>query len=213
MELNLNQIKDKSEETIKKFGVNINSNLPIIDYQGVRSSDEIIKRVTIMAGMVYIAHQAPTSVIKGWIKEQGLYQYVTDFEKGVLEKNEKKVTSKEILKIKWYVESMWALVWVLGINNNFEAYKPVGDNLIQMVPDVKKKQDFTTLQSNILIRNEKVIYEQVDLYYRLHWYCVDTRLKGLEQSKSDEGTIMERRKALDWVVTPDTKWDEIDLNI
>jgi Domain of unknown function (DUF4272) len=212
MELNFNQIKDKSEEIIKKFGVNINSNLPIIDYQGVRSSDEIIKRVTIMAGMVYIAHQAPTSVIKDWIKEQDLYQYVTDFEKHLLEKNETKVTSKEILKLKWYIESLWALVWVLGINNNFQTDKPVGDDLIQMVPDVKKKQDFTILQSKALMRNEKVIYEQVDLYYRLHWYLVDKRLKGMKNNEFDDRTIMERRKALEWVVNPEEKWDEIDLS-
>lgn len=212
MEFYLNKIKHKSEEEIKKFGVSINSNLPIVDYQGVRSSDEIIKRVTIMAGMVYIAHHAPTSNIKDWIQKQDLYQFVTDFEKDVLEKNEKKITSKEILKLKWYVESLWALVWVLGINNNIEVDKPVGDNLIQMVPDVKKKQDYSTLQSKILMRNEKEIYEQADLYYRLHWHCVDTRLKGLEQSKFDERTITERRIALDWVVTPDSEWNEVDLN-
>jgi Domain of unknown function (DUF4272) len=165
-----------------------------------------------MAGVVYIAHQAPTSVIKGWINEQGLYQYVTDFEKGILEKNETNVTSKEILRLKWYVESLWALVWVLGINNNFQAGEPVGDDLIQLVPDVKKKQDYAALQSNSSMRNEKEIYKQVDLYYRLHWHCVDTRFKGLKHSKFDEGIIMERRQALDWVVTPEKEWDEIDLS-
>jgi hypothetical protein len=44
MELNLNQVKEKSEEKLKNFGVNINPNLPEIDYNGVRSRDDIIKR-------------------------------------------------------------------------------------------------------------------------------------------------------------------------
>lgn len=212
MVLQLNQIKRKSDEIIKKYGANINPQLPILDYQGVRKNDEIIKRVTIMAGMVYIAHQAPPLVIRKWIVEQGLYQYVTEFEKVILEKNEGEVTSEEILKLKWYVESLWALAWVLGINKNFKIDESVGDDLIEMVPDVRKKQNYSILKANTLMLSEKEIYEQADLYYRVHWHCVDTRLKGLNSSKFDEGTIMERRKALDWVITPEKEWDEIDLN-
>lgn len=212
MELNFFKLKEQSEEKIKKYGAKINPNLPIIDYQGVRNSDEIIKRVTIMAGMVYIAHQAPPSIIKGWIEEQDLFNYVTEFEKGILEKSEIEVTPTEIMSLKWYVESLWALVWVLGINNNFRINEPVGDNLIQMVPDVRNKQDFSTLEAQTLMRNEKEIYEQVDLYYRLHWYLVDARLNGKKHNKLDEGTIMERRKALEWVVTPGEEWEKIDLS-
>ncbi|PKR78778.1 hypothetical protein CEY16_03215 [Halalkalibacillus sediminis] len=92
MELQFNQIKKRSEERIKKYGANINQYLPILEYRGVRSNDEIIKRGTIMAGMVYIAHQAPTSVVSEWIVEQGIYSYVTEFERGILDKNEEEVT-------------------------------------------------------------------------------------------------------------------------
>lgn len=210
--LNFNHIKARSEEIIKNYGANINPTLPNIEYQGVRNSDEIINRVTIMAGMVYIAFQAPPSVIREWIEEQGLYQYLTEFEKNILEKSELEVTANDRLKLNWYIESLWAFVWVLGLNKNFQADEPVGDVLIQMVPDVKKKQNFTVLHSIIEMRNEQEIYQQVDLYYRLHWYCVDTRLKGLKQSKFDEGTIMERRRALDWIVHPKEEWAEIDLS-
>lgn len=212
MKLNFYKFKEQSEEKLKSYGVKINLNLPVIDYQGVRNSDEIIKRITIMAGMVYIAHQAPPSIIKGWIEEQDLFQFVTKFEKGILEKSEIEVTPTEIMRLKWYVESLWALVWVLGINNNFLINEPVGDNLIQMVPDVKKKQNSSTIKAQTLMRNDKEIYEQVDLYYRLHWYVVDARLKGIKQNKFNEGTIMERRKAFEWVVTPCEEWDEIDLS-
>jgi hypothetical protein len=212
MKLNFNQIKRKSEDTISKFGANINSNLPMMDYQGLRNKDEVIERVTIMAGMVYIAHQAPPSVIRVWIEDQGLYQHISEFEKGILEKSELKVTSKEILKLKWYVESLWALVWVLGINNTFNVNQPVGDDLIQMVPDIKKGQDFSILEAKALLRNEEEIYEQADLNYRLHWHLVDARLNGKKHSEFDENTIIERRKALEWVVNPEERWDEIDLS-
>lgn len=212
MELNFYEIKNKSEVIIEKYGANINEKLPLIEYQGLRDSDEIIKRVTIMAGMVYIAHEAPPFVIKKWIEEQNLYKYLTEFEQDILEKEEQQVTSNEKLKLKWYVESMWALVWVLRINNNFQIYESVGDDLILMVPDVKKNQYISMLRSKVTMRDKKEIYEQVDLYYRLHWHCVDARIKGSKHSKFDEGTIMERRKALDWVVTPDVEWDDIDLS-
>ena len=51
----------------------------------------------------------------------------------------------------------------------------------------------------------------LDYYYRLHWYCVDERLKG-ENSKLNEGQIYERRKALEWVSDRDCDWDEIEMS-
>lgn len=211
MSLDFNEIKRESEETLKNFGASINPALLLIDYQGVRSRDEIIKRVTIMAGMVYIAYKAPPMVIKEWIEKQGIYEDVTEFEEAILEKSESEITLEDELKLRWYVDSLWALVWVLGINDNFKIDEPVGDTLIQMVPDIRKKEDISKLKETTM-RNEQDIYRQVDLYYRLHWYCVDSRLKGLKQFKFDEGAIMERRRALEWGVAPDEEWDEIELS-
>ncbi|MEI5907015.1 DUF4272 domain-containing protein [Bacillus spongiae] len=212
MELNFIQIKEKSEEIIKEYGVTSNPNLPTIEYQGLRRSEDIISRVTVMAGMVYIAFQAPPAVIREWIHEQRLNQYMTEFEKNILEKDRLEVTPSELLKLKWYLESLWALVWVLDINTNFQPHEPVGNDLLNMVPDVKKKQDFTILQTNNLTRNIKEIYEQTDLYYRLHWYCVDSKLKGIKHFRFDEGTIKERRQALEWVISPKVEWEDIDLS-
>jgi hypothetical protein len=205
-------LKNISENLIISLGGRINPHLPILEYEGIRSSEEILYRVTIMAGMVYIAYKAPTKVIKEWIEQQDIYDYVSDWEKSILNKGEAKVTEDEKLQLRWYVESLWTLVWILGINNNFNLNESVGDNLIEMVPDIKKEEDISVLLKKIVLKTEEEIYEMSDLYYRMHWCLVDARLKGEKFKSFNEGIIMERRKALEWVISPTVDWDDVDLS-
>ncbi|MEH6937531.1 DUF4272 domain-containing protein [Bacillus sp. JJ664] len=210
--IDFNKIKDNSETKIIKSGGKVNRDLPILDYAGTRNINELIYRVTIMAGMIYIAFEAPTKDIKDWIKKQGLYDYVSEWEKSILNKSEVYVTSTEKLQLKWYVESLWTLVWILGINNDYNYKEPVGDNLIQMVPDIKKNENFNVLESSIRLKPENEIYEMTDLYYRTHWYVVDSRLRGMLLNSFNEGLVLERRKALEWVINPSVDWDAVDLS-
>jgi len=210
--LDFNKIKDNSEATIIKYGGKINRRLPILEYAGVRNIKELIYRATIMAGMIYIAFEAPTKDIGDWIKNQGLYDYVSEWEKSILNKNEKFVTKTEKLQLKWYVESLWTIVWILGINNDFKFLEPVGDNLIQMVPDIKKNENFTVLERSIRLKTDIEIYNMTDLYYRTHWYVIDSRLHGIKLNSFNEGLVLERRKVLEWVINPSDDWDDIDLS-
>ncbi|MGG2027024.1 DUF4272 domain-containing protein [Gottfriedia sp. S16(2024)] len=210
--LDFKKIKEISEAKIKKFGGEINKDLPLLEYAGIRNSSELIYRATIMSGMIYIAFEAPTKDIGDWIKEQGLYEYVSEWEKSILNKNEAYLTKVEKLHLNWYVESLWMLVWVLGINNEFKFIESVGDNLINMVPDIKKNQNFTYLEKSLKLKPKTEIYNIADLYYRTHWFVVDSRLKGKILNSFNECLVIERRKVLEWVINPSVDWDDIDLS-
>ncbi|MGE8380609.1 MAG: DUF4272 domain-containing protein, partial [Sphingobacterium sp.] len=60
------------------------------------------------------------------------------------------------------------------------------------------------------LRSDNKIYTMLDFYYRLHWYCVDERLKG-KQALINEGLVYERRKALEWLIDKDSDWDDIEM--
>ena len=51
-----------------------------------------------------------------------------------------------------------------------------------------------------------------DLTYRLDWACVDARIHGLPAPGGmDGGVVMERHKALNWLVCGDD-WAEVDIS-
>ncbi|MNF18151.1 hypothetical protein D3C80_2220700 [compost metagenome] len=50
----------------------------------------------------------------------------------------------------------------------------------------------------------------LDYYYRLHWYCVDERIKENE-ALVNEGLVYERRKALEWLMNKDVDWDHVEM--
>ncbi|MFF2879274.1 DUF4272 domain-containing protein [Gottfriedia sp. NPDC057991] len=62
------------------------------------------------------------------------------------------------------------------------------------------------------LKSETEIYNMADLYYRTHWFVVDSRLKGKILNSINEGLVIERRKVLEWVINPSVDWDDIDLS-
>jgi hypothetical protein len=52
----------------------------------------------------------------------------------------------------------------------------------------------------------------LDLYYRAHWFIVDGYVNGYETGDFDGGVIVERRKALEWVLDDTLDWDDIPLD-
>jgi hypothetical protein len=54
------------------------------------------------------------------------------------------------------------------------------------------------------------ILDQADLYYRLHWAAIALRLKGASSPNADEEIIMERHRALNWLIRyMGQSWDNV----
>jgi hypothetical protein len=52
----------------------------------------------------------------------------------------------------------------------------------------------------------------LDLYFRLHWWTRDGQLNGYETGDVRLDIIMERRKALEWVLDDSCDWDNVELS-
>lgn len=55
--------------------------------------------------------------------------------------------------------------------------------------------------------------DMLDLYYNYHWACVDNRINPETKcGELNEEVVMERRKALEWLICKDKDWDSISLD-
>jgi hypothetical protein len=204
------QIKSDNDKIINGKGYRVNDWLPILDTPALRTIDEIKGRMSVMNALINISFEAPIHIIKKWIENEGLSGFLSNSEKEILAKENEELTPIEINSLRWYLEALWALMWLTKMIDNLDAEKHVGDNLASLVPNLEQGETNKKIDKLQDIRSELELYTMLDYYYRLHWYCVDERLNG-RQSKLNEGQIYERRKSLEWAYNRANDWDNVEM--
>lgn len=203
------QIKAANNERIKAKGYRVNEWLPVLESPTPRSLEEIKGRMGVMNALINIAFRAPVHIIKEWIEAQQLTQYLSENEKALLE-SEDELADEDIAILGWYLESLWALMWLTEMDDNLEAEIHVPDHMASLLPNLQQNDNNERLNQLQHIRDEVTACHMLDYYYRLHWYCVDQRLNG-RQVKLNEGLVYERRKALEWALNRSNDWDDVEL--
>jgi hypothetical protein len=62
------------------------------------------------------------------------------------------------------------------------------------------------------LRPSDELFRMLDLYYRLHWWTRNSQLTGKDTSVVRLDIIMERRKALEWIMDPTCDWDNVEMS-
>lgn len=204
------EIKSHNEKIIIQKGYRVNTWLPHLGNQALRTIDEIKGRMSVMTALLNISFEAPVYIIKQWIEKHNLSRHLSVWEAEILKKDDDDLTDLEINSLRWYLESLWALLWVTKMIDNLDAEKHVGNNLASLLPNLQQGDNNNKIERQKNLQTELSIYTMLDYYYRLHWYCVDERLYG-RNPKLNEGQIHERRRALEWVSDKNSDWDDIEM--
>ncbi len=62
------------------------------------------------------------------------------------------------------------------------------------------------------LRSHEELFRMLDLYYRLHWWTRNAQLTGQDTGEVRLDIIMERRKALEWIMDANCDWDSVELS-
>jgi Domain of unknown function (DUF4272) len=204
-------IKAENDKIILEQGFRINEWLPLLDDPKIRSLEEIKGRISIMNAVINIAFEAPTHEIKNWIIKHKFTKHLAESEQLIIDKPNDHLNNFELNSMMWYLESLWALMWVVEMIYSLNASEKVGDNMAGLLPNLEQEEDNAKIDKVQTLRNELEIYTMLDYYYRLHWFVVDSRVNGVK-SKLTEGVVYERRKALEWVMNRDCQWDSVQMD-
>lgn len=205
------EIKSKNDKIISEKGLRFNNWLPILETPALRSIDEIKGRMAVMNALINIGFEAPTFIIKDWIEQQNLSKYLSEEEKEILELENDDLTETQINTFLWYLEALWAFMWLTEMIDNLDPEVFVGDEMASLLPNLEKGESNEKLEKLQNIRPEIEVYTMLDFYYRLHWYCVDERINNRE-ALLNEGVIYERRKALEWAFNRESDWDNVEMS-
>jgi hypothetical protein len=207
------KVKRESEEVILHAGGDINESLPLIeDNLKLRHGHEIADRALVVNALFQVHLGVPTDTIGRWLNTNNVSELLTAKENSILEKATGALTDQEMTDFYWYKEALWALLWVGSIVEAIPFDSPAGGHVVPELPNLAGNEPGSRLIESMHIRHFHEVFSALDLYYRLHWYARDGRLNDYSTGNVDMDIIMERRRALEWVMHPEVDWDKVDLS-
>ena len=218
--------KDISIEILKSQGVPFIDHLPLV-YEtsevAPREKDEVIARATCSFAAIMCAcslrdNGELTDEDKQGAKDFldnrfGCIDKLTRMERRVIESE---ASYDEAVNMGWKYESLWALLWAMGLVKELDFPKDICDCNFVM------KTFSGDFSERVKMRGTDEILQALDLVYRYHWACVNARVHGTKSAGLDEEVVMERRGGLEWLCCKGAEndnlsdeynaWDYPDLN-
>lgn len=200
----MNKIRKNTIKIIERFKLPLNLDLPNVDISiKIKGVNQIANRIDILHLFYAIYSEGIESkdFFKKIIFENNLKVELTNQEKEILEKE---LTSQNLIDFSWYKESIYSLLWCLGIVQNL--YDDLDEiniaDLYNLISPEKSREKFI---SSIQVRTNEELIQAIDVFYNLHW--------GSKRIKNNilKSVISERRKALEWFCSSEN-WSEINLD-
>lgn len=205
-------IKTESEAVVIAAGGKICDWLPYLDRAEVRPSTEIIGRALVMNALINIYFKAPISVVANWIERHGLSEHLSAVERTILSRPDEALPEQQLIDLFWYIEALWALMWVGSLIDDLPFQTHVEDRMASMCPNLAKDEGPEKFSAHMRMRGPDEIFRILDLYFRVHWWARDGQINGYSTDPANLDIVMERRKALEWVLNPRCDWDDVPLD-
>jgi hypothetical protein len=212
---------------LKKKGISYNEYLPLIEASSeisLKNHDVICKRAIVCLLMASCAStinfESDTNRLdiidlhKNYLNHFELsYDDLLPLEVLVIDNN---YTEQDLIDTAWSYETYWDLIWALDLISDKEIIDATKtcdvDRAIAILNETCKDYHFFKGMSKL--RNIEKILDMLDLYYCYHWACVEYRINPSTTSINglNEGVVVERRKALEWLISSENDWNDISLD-
>lgn len=206
--LDTHAVRADSQRAISRLGGTICDWLPYLDRSKPRPSSVVVRRALVMNALVQIYFGAPPEVIHEWLDRNGLLSDLSNRERELLSESGHGIVEQDRIDLYWYLEALWTFAWIGSFIDDLPIELPLGDELATFFPDLQADEGPERLETSFILRQPDEIYRKLDLYYLAHWYARDGQLRKYATGVFSLDAIMERRKALEWVLDSDIDdWD------
>lgn len=206
--------KFANEDWLENNNIQINPYLPAIGSEvetEIKTAQEVAKRLSAMvfvngfASNFLSSEQATDLMKKGDVS-----QFVTPKEQELLDEEDADAMQQET----WKTEGIYTLLWALNVVDKLENPDAMCDlgGIPQEDYPLVNPQAFIAKMTKL--RSKKEILDAADLYYRMHWTCVDARIKQTEPRGLNPSVVYERLYAFNWLISAygESEWDEVQVH-
>lgn len=193
---------------LAEHGIPSNPGLPLIedrDDLDPPTADAVARRAVVLTGIIAsVGFGLERSEVVRALEGNGLWADVSPLERTLLTKDEP--SRQEVVNASWMTECMQVLMWGLG-RVELDHFQHCDDDLARHSDDPRKVGEIRVLAAPEL-RPFDEIYQQCDMLYCLHWAARNQRLGGPDVPY-EEGIVMERHRAINWLAGVESEWDEV----
>lgn len=212
--------RNKTVERLKKEGVAINEQLPLLpssEEVSFRSEDEIMNRIIAAYTAIQVAcdiangkdHQQSVDYMLGFMaKCKGDKSYLLEKENKILEG---KCSKQDVIDVAWTYEAVFTLMWAVGYKADkyeFDVSEKCSGEAVSY--DMVLIANGTSSKPNL--KKEKVL-DALDLFRCYQWACAE-KAKNPETpiGNIDPEVVAERLRALEWLISGEKDWFNIKLD-
>ncbi len=206
------EVKESSERVILAAGGRICEGLPYLNHTQTRKLEDIVDRALILNAMFQIHFGAPPQAIADWIERNSISHALSPKESDILRRDASMITDQEKIDLYWYIEALWAFLWATQLIDEMPFDRGIEDYMASLCPNLQKNEDGSKFRDKMNLRPHGELFKMLDLYYRLHWWTRDAGLRKENTGKVNWEIIVERRKALEWVMDDQLEWDDVPLD-
>lgn len=205
------EVKAASEARILASGGEVLATLPILERSGPRPQTDLIGRSLALNAIIDLNFNVKTKVVKEWLTKHEVVPFLTTHESSLLELGNDAISERNKNNLAWSLDALWALMWAGQLIEELDFESPIPDEMYDLCPHVSEDEGPGKFANKMQIRSFDEIYRELDLYYRLHWYAFQNQIRD-EIGTFDLSRFIERRRALEWLLSPDLNWDSVPLN-
>ena len=211
--------REKNNKIIRKKGIVTADKLMSLwkdEDVTVKRTEDICRRAIACLLTVQIAcdiaknnYEEGLQFFKPLYQKYDVANYLNSKEKKILEGS---FSEQDVIDMDWAYEAYWALCWCLGLVRDISHASKICDcdKAISFVIRARDQQDFIY---KCRLRTVKEILDMQDLYHRYHWAVNDSKVNPDSAiGKINPSIVIERRRALEWILSQEEDWYDIPLN-
>ena len=211
--------KQKNNNFLLKHNISFAKSLSCLykdEEISLKSLDEVCKRAIVCLIIVQIAcdirngrYEESKEFFLPLLKNFDVENCLNSKEKRIIDGS---YTDQDVIDMDWAYEAYWALCWCLGLINDISNSSMLCDcNLA--VAFVVNASSFDEFKNKCKLRSIQEILDMHDLYYRYNWVVNEKKVNPRACIGNINPSIaIERRRALEWLLSDIDDWYNIRLN-
>jgi hypothetical protein len=173
----------------------------------IRTKDEVVDRAIALCYIEMKSEGADKMLLSDFAEKYNVGPKLTETEKDFAANDHP--SEQEMVDANWRAESFHVLLWALGFIPSLDFPRA----LCNISADVQLlfSRDEARFRDAANLRSKEEILDAADLALRLHWACVNARVKnGQPPAGIHPGIVYERHYALNWLIHyEDQDWDDV----
>ncbi|MCR5608580.1 MAG: DUF4272 domain-containing protein [Lachnospiraceae bacterium] len=215
----LKKRREKNNHILEEFEISTSDKLLCYfsdDEVSLRDIKDVAKRAVTCFFTVQIAcdiandsYQESIEFFKPLYDSFGLTDCLNSKEKRIYDGS---YSEQDAIDMDWAYESFWALCWCLSLVDDITDADGICD-CMEAISFVKGTNSIDEFLEKCTLKSKEEILDMHDLYYRYNWAINNAKVNpDASIGDLDSSVVIERRRALEWILTDIDDWYDLSLD-